>query len=96
MSDDEIPSADEVSIPSSVDPDAPPNSGRGAAEESVELSHEEARERLLDAVDAIYDVQEGYEGLTPEGDEMLRDAKSSIAAVHFHADENEVRFDLDL
>ncbi|MFC6720960.1 hypothetical protein ACFQGT_00225 [Natrialbaceae archaeon GCM10025810] len=63
--------------------------------EEESLTHEEARERLMDAVDAIYDVQSGYDGLTEEGQEMLEDAKCGIASVHFHADEKEIVFDLN-
>lgn len=63
------------------------------AEHESELSHEEAREKLKDAVDAIYAVQVGYD-LTEEEEAMLGDAKSSIAAVHFHSDDQEVVFDL--
>lgn len=64
------------------------------SDSQTEMTHKEARERLIEAVDAIYDVQENYDHLSDEGVEMLSDAKSSIAAVHFHADEGEVVFDL--
>lgn len=62
--------------------------------EEETLSHADARERLMDAVDAIYDVQEYYGDLTDEEQEMLKDFKSSTAAVHFHTGDGEVVFDL--
>jgi hypothetical protein len=57
------------------------------------ISQEEAEKLLLEAVDDIAEVQDHYEELNEEEHEMLRDAKSGIAAVYMHLD-GEVVYDL--
>ncbi|ELY68897.1 hypothetical protein [Natrinema versiforme] len=61
--------------------------------ETDETDQEWAEEMLLDAVDNIADVQNHYDELTDEQEDMLADAKSGIAAVYTNLD-GEVVFDL--
>lgn len=57
------------------------------------ISQEEAEDLLMDAVDNLAQVQENYDALTEDQQEMLKDSKSGIAAVYTHLD-GPVVFDL--
>jgi hypothetical protein len=52
---------------------------------SDSLTQEEAEEKLLDAVDKLAEVQDGYE-LTQAQNEMLRESKAGISSVFTHLD----------
>ena len=59
-----------------------------------EIDQEEAEELLMEAVDNIATVQDGYQPLTDESNAMLRESKAGIASVVLHFD-GPIQFDFD-
>jgi len=64
----------------------------GAEDSATAMPQDEAEERLMRVVDDLAEVQDNYD-LTEDQQDMLCDAKSSVAAVYMHLD-GEVVYDL--
>lgn len=60
------------------------------------IQQERAEELLENVVDNLAEVQDNYEHLTHAEQEMLKDAKSSVAAVYMHLGADGPVMNLDL